>query len=173
MLFSFEKLSVLPDQNSDLSVFFPSAFLSPQSLPPHPTVNDDDIFSYGIDDSLLLTEDDYQTISPPAEYAEDSPTRKQPNTGRIPSSRLKINIFFFFIIKKYLSSTDTKATSDPIRILRLSPLCNHRNMTTQRTTHTLHPHPEPLPPPATTSTVTNPCPIYTPKSVVIHRTAKR
>lgn len=59
---------MLPDQNSDLAAFFPSAFLSPQSLPPHPAVTDDDIFSYGIDEPLV---GDFQTISPPAEYAED------------------------------------------------------------------------------------------------------
>lgn len=62
---------MLPDQNSDLAAFFPSAFLSPQSLPPHPAVTDDDIFSYGIDEPLIS---DFQTISPPAEYAEDGPT---------------------------------------------------------------------------------------------------
>ncbi len=67
------QLTVLPDPNCDVSVFFPSAFLSPQSLPPHP-VSDDDIYSYGIDDSLILT-DDYQTISPPAEYAENTSTK--------------------------------------------------------------------------------------------------
>lgn len=67
------QLTVLPDPNCDVSVFFPSAFLSPQSLPPHP-VSDDDIYSYGIDDSLILT-DDYQTISPPAEYAEHTSTK--------------------------------------------------------------------------------------------------
>ncbi|XP_037035192.1 uncharacterized protein LOC119073697 [Bradysia coprophila] len=68
-----QELTVLPDPNCDVSVFFPSAFLSPQSLPPHPA-SDDDIYSYGIDDSLLLT-DDYQTISPPAEYAENTSTK--------------------------------------------------------------------------------------------------
>lgn len=73
IFFCYFQLSVHPDPNNDVSVFFPSAFLSPQSLPPHPA-SDDDIFSYGIDDRLLLT-DDYQTISPPAEYAEDSSTK--------------------------------------------------------------------------------------------------
>lgn len=61
-----QELTVHPDPQSDISVFFPSAFLSPQSLPPHP-VSDDDLYSYGIDDTLT---DDYGTISPPAEYAE-------------------------------------------------------------------------------------------------------
>lgn len=73
----FFQLSVHPDPNSDVSVFFPSAFLSPQSLPPHP-VTDDDIFSYGIDEMLT---DDYQTISPPAEYAEDCSSMKPSNRG--------------------------------------------------------------------------------------------
>lgn len=56
------------DPNNDVSVFFPSAFLSPQSLPPNPA-SDDDLYIYEhIDNALVLT-DDYQTISPPAEYA--------------------------------------------------------------------------------------------------------
>ncbi|XP_055701220.1 uncharacterized protein LOC129800672 isoform X2 [Phlebotomus papatasi] len=50
------------------SVFFSSAFLSPQSLPPQPVSDEDDIYRF--DDTLILT-DDYRAISPPAEYAED------------------------------------------------------------------------------------------------------
>lgn len=71
-----QQLTVHPEAQSDVSVFFPSAFLSPQSLPPHPTA-DDDLYSFGIDDDdddddqLVLT-DDYRAISPPAEYAENS-----------------------------------------------------------------------------------------------------
>lgn len=64
----FFQLSVLPDPQCDS--LFSFTFLSPQSLPPHP-VSDDDLYSYGIDNGLLLT-DDYCTISPPAEYAEDN-----------------------------------------------------------------------------------------------------
>lgn len=52
----------------DSSVFFSSAFLSPQSLPPQPVSDEDDIYRF--DDTLILT-DDYRAISPPAEYAED------------------------------------------------------------------------------------------------------
>lgn len=64
-----QQLTVHPEQPSDVSVFFPSAFLSPQSLPPHP-VGDDELYLYGgLHDSLVLT-DDYRAISPPAEYAE-------------------------------------------------------------------------------------------------------
>lgn len=60
---------------------FPSAFLSPQSLPSHnTTLCDDDIYTYCDD------KNDYQPISPPAEYAEFSsspviqkPPRKKEN----------------------------------------------------------------------------------------------
>lgn len=58
--------------NNDVSAFFPSAFLSPQSLPPHP-VTDEDIYTYGVDDHLILT-DDYRAISPPSEYAANTPS---------------------------------------------------------------------------------------------------
>lgn len=64
------------DFNSDVSVFFPTAFLSPQSsLPPHP-MSDDDLYSYNSVDNSLNLIDNFQTISPPAEYAEDSPMMK-------------------------------------------------------------------------------------------------
>lgn len=66
---------------NETSFFFPTAFLSPQSLPPHP-VSDDDIYSYSEDNSLTLT-DNYDTISPPAEYAEaDSMKIRVPPTIR-------------------------------------------------------------------------------------------
>jgi hypothetical protein len=68
---NYQQLTVHPEPQSDVSVFFPSAFLSPQSLPPHLVGDDDDIYSFN--DELT---DDY-TISPPAEYAaNDSPTGK-------------------------------------------------------------------------------------------------
>ena len=76
----FPQLTVHSDSNNDVSVFFPSAFLSPQSLPPNPA-SDDDIYSYAIDESLMLT-DDYQTISPPAEYAENNSSRRGSNNIR-------------------------------------------------------------------------------------------
>lgn len=64
----------ISDQNSDNSMMYPSAFLSPQSLPPQHFLSDDDLPSYGYcdnDDSLILTTE-LQPISPPAEYAEGS-----------------------------------------------------------------------------------------------------
>lgn len=70
--YSSFQLSIQPETHNDVSVFFPSAFLSPQSLPPHPA-SDEDIYTYGIDDSLVLT-DDYRAISPPSEYAANTPS---------------------------------------------------------------------------------------------------
>lgn len=63
-----------PDANAgDVSVFFPTAFVSPQSLPlPHPSVDDDLYSSYNVVEQALTLTDEYQTISPPAEYAESS-----------------------------------------------------------------------------------------------------
>ena len=77
---NYQQLTVHPEQQSDVSVFFPSAFLSPQSLPPHPG-GDEDLYLYGIHDSLVLT-DDYRTISPPAEYAENSSPEKNAASHR-------------------------------------------------------------------------------------------
>uniref|UniRef100_A0A182NMB3 FAM110_C domain-containing protein n=1 Tax=Anopheles dirus TaxID=7168 RepID=A0A182NMB3_9DIPT len=78
-----QQLTVHPEQPSDVSVFFPSAFLSPQSLPPHPG-GDDDLYLYGgLHDSLVLT-DDYRAISPPAEYAEQ---QQQQQHGGSPESK--------------------------------------------------------------------------------------
>ncbi|XP_065082170.1 uncharacterized protein LOC135704625 isoform X2 [Ochlerotatus camptorhynchus] len=74
-----QQLTVHPEQPSDVSVFFPSAFLSPQSLPPHPG-GDDDLYLYSVHDSLVLT-DDYSTISPPAEYAENSASPEKHNNS--------------------------------------------------------------------------------------------
>lgn len=45
------------EQQSDVNVFFPSAFLSPQSLPPQPN---DDLYSYSIDDENLILTDNYR-----------------------------------------------------------------------------------------------------------------
>ncbi|XP_053684158.1 uncharacterized protein LOC128734144 [Sabethes cyaneus] len=74
-----QQLTVHPEQPSDMSVFFPSAFLSPQSLPPHP-VGDEDLYLYGVHDSLVLT-DDYRAISPPAEYAENAASPEKHNNS--------------------------------------------------------------------------------------------
>lgn len=73
-----QQLTVHPEAQSDTSVFFPSAFLSPQSLPPHPTA-DDDLYSFGIDEDRLVLTDDYRAISPPAEYAEHSSPKENSN----------------------------------------------------------------------------------------------
>lgn len=74
-----QQLTVHPEQPSDVSVFFPSAFLSPQSLPPHP-VGDEDLYLYSVHDSLVLT-DDYHAISPPAEYAENNASPEKHNSS--------------------------------------------------------------------------------------------
>lgn len=74
------QLSIQPETHNDVSVFFPSAFLSPQSLPPHPA-SDDDIYTYGVDDHLILT-DDYRAISPPSEYAAKTPSDRQESHPR-------------------------------------------------------------------------------------------
>ncbi|XP_058836445.1 uncharacterized protein LOC131693015 [Topomyia yanbarensis] len=74
-----QQLTVHPEQPSDMSVFFPSAFLSPQSLPPHPS-GDEDLYLYGVHDSLVLT-DDYRAISPPAEYAENNVSPEKHNNS--------------------------------------------------------------------------------------------
>lgn len=56
---------------------FPSAFLSPQSLPSNNMTFDDIYCDYQT--SSILS--DYQPISPPAEYAElnDSPMHRRDN----------------------------------------------------------------------------------------------
>lgn len=75
------QLSIQPEMhNNDVSVFFPSAFLSPQSLPPHPA-SDDDIYTYGVDENLILTED-YRAISPPSEYAANTPSDRHGGNTR-------------------------------------------------------------------------------------------
>uniref|UniRef100_A0A182LSJ3 Uncharacterized protein n=1 Tax=Anopheles culicifacies TaxID=139723 RepID=A0A182LSJ3_9DIPT len=51
-----QQLTVHPEQPSDVSVFFPSAFLSPQSLPPHPG-GDDDLYLYGRSDGFRPSSD--------------------------------------------------------------------------------------------------------------------
>lgn len=60
----------ISDLNNDNDVMFPSAFLSPQSLPSNNNTFDDIYCDYR---SSSIS--DYQPISPPAEYAEfnDSP----------------------------------------------------------------------------------------------------
>ncbi|XP_031616604.1 protein kinase 4 [Contarinia nasturtii] len=63
------------DLSNDNDVMFPSAFLSPQSLPSTNTTFDDIYCDYK--SSSILS--DYQPISPPAEYAEfnDSPIHQR------------------------------------------------------------------------------------------------
>lgn len=73
-------MSIQPEPHNDVSVFFPSAFLSPQSLPPHPA-SDDDIYTYGIDDNNLVLTDDYRAISPPSEYAANTNSPPEPHLG--------------------------------------------------------------------------------------------
>lgn len=67
----------ISDLNNDNDVMFPSAFLSPQSLPSNNTTFDDIYCDYK--SSSILS--DYQPISPPAEYAEfnDSPMHRRDN----------------------------------------------------------------------------------------------
>lgn len=79
--FLFSQLTIHPviDPNIDTAVMFPSAFLSPQSLPPHNTISDDDMYDYCDDKNSSILINDYQPISPPAEYAEfgNSPVMQQ------------------------------------------------------------------------------------------------
>lgn len=65
-----------PDSQNDVSVFFPSAFLSPQSLPPHPSEDLDVIYSYTINDHDEFLE---RPISPPEQYQ----TNTAPKKGKI------------------------------------------------------------------------------------------
>lgn len=62
----YPQLTATSDPNSDISVFFPSSFISPQSIPPANHLSDEDIYAQE------LLADNYQTISPPAEYAEEN-----------------------------------------------------------------------------------------------------
>lgn len=52
------------ESQNDVNVFFPTAFLSPQSLPPHPSEDLDVLYSYSVNDDEFLE----RTISPPMEY---------------------------------------------------------------------------------------------------------
>lgn len=64
------KLTIHAGNDNENDMMFPSAFLSPQSLPSHnTTIGDDDIYNY-CDDKNSSILSDYQPISPPAEYAE-------------------------------------------------------------------------------------------------------
>lgn len=74
-----QQLTVHPESQNDVNVFFPSAFLSPQSLPPHPSDDLDILYSavqYSVanDDEFLE-----RPISPPEQYA----TNTQPKKGKI------------------------------------------------------------------------------------------
>jgi hypothetical protein len=64
------------DSQNDVNVFFPSAFLSPQSLPPHPSEDLDVLYSYSINDDDEFLE---RPISPPMEYQ----TNTAPKKGKI------------------------------------------------------------------------------------------
>lgn len=68
---------VADSQQNDANVFFPSAFLSPQSLPPHPSEDLDVLYSYSINDD----DDEFleRPISPPMEYQ----TNTAPKKGKI------------------------------------------------------------------------------------------
>lgn len=83
-------------------MIYPSAFLSPQSLPPQHFLSDDDLPSYDYcdnDDSLILT-NDYQTISPPAEYAESSSPPFIDTQQRRDSSANRFAIILYFVLIK-------------------------------------------------------------------------
>lgn len=69
-----QQLTVHPEPQSDVNVFFPSAFLSPQSLPPHPSDDLDVLYSYSIDDDDEFLE---RPISPPEQYATNMPPKKE------------------------------------------------------------------------------------------------
>lgn len=74
------QLSIHASNDNENDVMFPSAFLSPQSLPSHNTMldddDDDDLFIYCTDKHATVA--DYQPISPPAEYAEFSSSPSYP-----------------------------------------------------------------------------------------------
>jgi hypothetical protein len=72
-----KQLTVHPESQSDVNVFFPSAFLSPQSLPPHPSDDLDVLYSCSAaanDDEFLLE----RPISPPEQYAQYATNIVQP-----------------------------------------------------------------------------------------------
>lgn len=69
-----QQLTVHPEPQNDVNVFFPSAFLSPQSLPPHPSDDLDVLYSYSIDDDDEFLE---RPISPPEQYATNLPPKKE------------------------------------------------------------------------------------------------
>lgn len=73
-----KQLTVHPaEPQNDANVFFPSAFLSPQSLPPHPSSEDLDVlYSYTINDNDEFFE---RPISPPEQYQ----TNTAPKKGKI------------------------------------------------------------------------------------------
>lgn len=62
------------DSQNDVNVFFPSAFLSPQSLPPHPSEDLDVLYSYSINDDDEFLE---RPISPPMEYQTNTAPKKE------------------------------------------------------------------------------------------------
>lgn len=68
-----QQLTVHPEPN-DVNVFFPSAFLSPQSLPPHPSDDLDVLYSYSIDDDDEFLE---RPITPPEQYATNTPKNEK------------------------------------------------------------------------------------------------
>lgn len=90
-----QQLTVHSEPQNDVNVFFPSAFLSPQSLPPHTSDDLDVLYSYAIDDddddNLVLT-DNYRPISPPEQYAaKNSKNSNPPKNEKIKKEKPNIN----------------------------------------------------------------------------------
>lgn len=71
---NYQQLTVHPEPQSDVNVFFPSAFLSPQSLPPHPSDDLDVLYSYSVDDDNEFLA---RPITPPEQYATNAPPKKE------------------------------------------------------------------------------------------------
>lgn len=121
-------------------MMYPSAFLSPQSLPPQHFLSDDDLPSYDYcdnDDSLILTTE-LQPISPPAEYAEgssNSPSadyhgnRWKPAIASHPKPSESNSISFF--------QTDKITINDQIRTRRrlMAPMQNTWRLLERATNH--------------------------------------
>ncbi|CRL00080.1 CLUMA_CG013362, isoform A [Clunio marinus] len=113
--------SEIQNQN-DLSVFFPSAFLSPQSLPPKTSDDLDVLYSYSIDDSDGFLE---RPISPPEQYA----TNTAPKNEKIKKEKQRCD---------YLRSHSQSMAVDEFR-----PKTNGRikkNPYSQNTTNSINSH---------------------------------
>lgn len=84
-----KQLTVHPEPQNDVNVFFPSAFLSPQSLPPHPSDDLDILYSYSINDDDEFLE---RPISPPEQFAlgdESQYTSTQLKKEKIKKEKLR------------------------------------------------------------------------------------